>query len=208
MALQSDEKILLVGGLKLLRLNVDGTMDTTFGTAGVVNVVFDNGVLDTAMDVAVQADGKIVVAGTGSTSTVVVGSDNFALTRFNPDGSLDTTFGNGGHVTTDFFGSTDQVRRMGLQPDGKILVVGFAVQPISALRAPSASPSPGTTRTERPISPSPSTAGPPTRRAIPSASPMGSQSRATGRLWWRAAPRRTAQRTPTRDSCATSAMAR
>ena len=146
MALQSDEKILLVGGLKLLRLNVDGTMDTTFGTAGVVNVVFDNGVLDTAMDVAVQADGKIVVAGTGSTSTVVVGSDNFALTRFNPDGSLDTTFGNGGHVTTDFFGSTDQVRRMGLQPDGKILVVGFAVQPISATRAPSASPSPGTTR--------------------------------------------------------------
>ena len=132
MALQSDEKILPVGGLKLLRLNVDGTMDTTFGTAGVVNVVFDNGVLDTAMDVAVQADGKIVVAGTGSTSTVVVGSDNFALTRFNPDGSLDTTFGNGGHVTTDFFGSTDQVRRMGLQPDGKILVVGFAVQPISA----------------------------------------------------------------------------
>ena len=130
MALQGDGKILLVGGMKLLRLNTNGTLDTTFGTAGVVNVVFDNGALDTAMDVAVQADGKIVVAGT--TSTFVVGSDNFALTRFNPEGTLDTTFGTSGHVTTDFFGSTDQVRRMRLQADGKIFVVGFAVHPLTA----------------------------------------------------------------------------
>ena len=118
-----------MGGLKLLRLNADGSPDTSFGTAGVVNVVFDSGGFDTAMDVAVQADGKIVVAGT--TSTFVVGSDNFALTRFNSNGSLDTTFGTGGHVTTDFFGSTDQVRRMKLQADGKILVVGLAVHPIT-----------------------------------------------------------------------------
>ena len=55
MALQSDGKILLVGGLKLLRLNVDGTMDTTFGTAGVVNVVFDNGVLEVTVPLPVRA---------------------------------------------------------------------------------------------------------------------------------------------------------
>ncbi|MGZ3444113.1 MAG: Calx-beta domain-containing protein, partial [Myxococcaceae bacterium] len=129
MALQSDGKILLVGGLKLLRLNTDGTLDATFGAGGVVDVVFGGGTLDTAMDVAVQIDGKIVVAGT--TSTTVVGSDNFALTRFDSRGALDTTFGTGGHVTTDFFGSTDQVRRMRLQDDGKILVVGRAVHLIS-----------------------------------------------------------------------------
>lgn len=131
MALQSDGKIVLVGGLKLLRLNADGTLDRAFGTQGVADVVFENGALDTAMDVAVQADGKIVVAGT--TSTTAVGSDNFALARFKPDGSPDTTFGTGGHVTTDFFGSTDQVRRVHLQDDGKILVVGLAVHPISPI---------------------------------------------------------------------------
>jgi uncharacterized delta-60 repeat protein len=129
MALQSDGKILMVGGLKLLRLNTDGTPDGTFGTQGVVDVVFENGSFDTAMDVVVQADGKIVVAGT--TSTTVVGSDNFALTRFDSRGFLDTTFGTGGHVTTDFFGSTDQVRRMVLQPDGKLIVVGSAFHPVS-----------------------------------------------------------------------------
>jgi len=131
MALQSDGKILLVGGLKLLRLNTNGTLDGTFGTGGVADILFENGTLDTAMDVAVQADGKIVVAGT--TSTTAVGSDNFALTRFDTRGALDTSFGTGGHVTTDFFGSTDQVRRMRLQDDGKILVVGRAVHPISAI---------------------------------------------------------------------------
>ncbi len=129
MALQSDGKILMVGGLKLLRLNTDGTPDGNFGTQGVVDIVFANGTLDTAMDVTVQADGKIVVAGT--TSTTAVGSDNFALTRFDSRGALDTTFGTGGHVTTDFFGSTDQVRRMVLQADGKILVVGSAIHPVS-----------------------------------------------------------------------------
>ena len=129
LALQADGKILLVGGLKLLRLNADGTMDTTFGSAGVVPVVFNGQTLDTAMDVAVQASGKIVVAGT--TSATAVGSDDFALTRFNADGTLDTTFGTAGHVTTDFFGSTDQVRRMKLQPDGRIVVIGRAAHILS-----------------------------------------------------------------------------
>src|SRR5262249_10092452 len=112
LALQADGKILLVGGLRLLRVNADGTMDKTFGSAGVVAIVFNGATFDTAMDVAVQSDGKIVVAGT--TSTSAVGSDDFALTRFNPDGTLDTSFGTAGHVTTDFFGSTDQARRIKL----------------------------------------------------------------------------------------------
>ena len=169
MALQTDGKILLVGGLKLLRLNADGAPDASFGTAGVVDVVLGGGALDTAMDVAVQADGKIVVAGT--TSTFVVGSDNFALTRFNSNGSLDTTFGAGGHVTTDFFGSTDQVRRIRLQADGRSSSLASPSIRSPPLRAPPSSPSLGTTRTGRPTRRSPSTGRPPTRRAIPSASP-------------------------------------
>ena len=131
MALQGDGKILLVGGLKLLRLTAEGKLDESFGKAGVVDVVFDGGDRDSARDVAVQADGKIVVAGT--TATFVSGSDNFALTRFDPQGKLDSTFGTAGHATTDFFGSTDEVRRMRLQDDGKILVVGRAVHPISPI---------------------------------------------------------------------------
>jgi uncharacterized delta-60 repeat protein len=126
-ALQADGKILLVGGLKLLRLNPDGTLDGTFGTAGVAPVVFNGTTFDTAMDVAVQANGKIVVAGTASSGA---SNDDFALTRFNADGTLDTTFGAAGHVTTDFFGTSDQVRRMQLQADGRIVVIGRAAHPI------------------------------------------------------------------------------
>jgi uncharacterized delta-60 repeat protein len=125
MALQTDGKILMVGAMKLVRLNADGTPDTKFGPAGAIDVVFNNGPFDAAMDVAVQTDGKIVVAGT--TATALNGSDDFALTRFNSDGTLDTTFGTAGHVTTDFFGSSDRARRAYLQPDGKILVIGSAV---------------------------------------------------------------------------------
>jgi uncharacterized delta-60 repeat protein len=118
----------MVGGLKLLRFNADGSADATFGTAGVVNVVLNNGALDTAMDVAVQADGKILVVGTAS--TLAVGSDDFALVRYNSDGTVDTTFGSAGRVLTDFFASTDQARRVRIQADGKIIVIGSATRVI------------------------------------------------------------------------------
>jgi uncharacterized delta-60 repeat protein len=129
MAVQADGKVLLVGGLKLVRLNVNGTMDASFGASGVVNVVFKNGAFDTAMDTAVQTDGKIVVAGTASTPKV--GSDDFAVTRYNSDGTVDGTFGANGLVVTDFFGSTDQASRLKIQADGKILVSGTAFDPVT-----------------------------------------------------------------------------
>ena len=127
MALQPDGRILLVGGLSLLRLNPDGTLDTNFGTGGQVHVPFDASGSDTAQDVATQADGKIVVAGfTGSGS-----QQDFALARFNADGTLDSSFGTGGKTRTDFLGSTDRARRVRLQDDGKILVAGFATVVVS-----------------------------------------------------------------------------
>ena len=123
MALQSDGRIVLVGGLKLLRFNTSGSLDAGFGRGGQVAVPFNGSGFDTAQDVAVQPDGKIVVAGFSNAGG---SNDNFALARFNVDGSLDTTFGTGGTTTTDFYGSTDRARRVRIQPDGKIVVAGSA----------------------------------------------------------------------------------
>ena len=78
----------------LARYNTDGSLDTTFGSGGLVTTSFGDGD-DVATGVAVQGDGQIVVSGT----TLVDGSGNigtathFALARYNTDGSLDTTFG-------------------------------------------------------------------------------------------------------------------
>ena len=90
-----------------------GTLDPTFGSGGIVTT--DVG--DYCTTVAIQSDGKIVVAGTG----IYVG--DFALARFNTDGSLDTGFGADGKVTTDF-GSHDTPRSVAVQEDGKIILAG------------------------------------------------------------------------------------
>ena len=132
LALQGDGRVLLLGGLKLLRFNADGTPDTGFGTAGVATVPFNGSGFDLAQGLAVQADGRIVVAGAMS----VGGQDDFALARFNTDGTLDTTFGSGGKVTTDFAGLTDRARRVVIQPDGRLVVAGYAT--VGTLASPSA----------------------------------------------------------------------
>jgi uncharacterized delta-60 repeat protein len=111
---------LLVGLWQTWRLvqAADGDLDPTFGTGGKVTTTFPGG-LDTANDVAVQSDGKIVVAGWAGT--------DFALTRYNTDGTLDATFGAGGRVNTDFpngLGGTAEA--MIIQPDGKIVLAGTA----------------------------------------------------------------------------------
>jgi uncharacterized delta-60 repeat protein len=110
----------------LLRYNLDGTLDQTFGSGGAVTIPIVSGekVMDKAEALAVQADGKIVVAGWS-------GSD-FALARFNPDGTLDTSsdadpsvhFDTDGKVTTDFDSSQDGAYALTLQPDGKIVAAG------------------------------------------------------------------------------------
>ena len=77
---------------------------------------------DTAFGVVVQADGKIVVAGGAKTSR----SEDFALARYNANGTLDATFGTGGKVTTDFAGNDDAAFAIALQQDGKIVAAGGA----------------------------------------------------------------------------------
>lgn len=122
-ARQSDGKILAVGGLRLARYNSDGTVDASFGTAGLVTVTFSGGgTLDRAQDVAVQGDGKILVAG----FTRVSGNDDFALARYNADGTPDTSFGTAGKASVDFAGSGDQASSVLVQSDGRIVLAGHA----------------------------------------------------------------------------------
>jgi uncharacterized delta-60 repeat protein len=130
-ALQGDGKIVVGGGafvsgshdFALARYNTDGSLDATFSGDGKVTTDFAGARLpDRAFDVALQADGRIVAAG----FAFVSGTTDFALTRYNPDGSLDPTFSGDGKVTTDFAGSTDEVFDVALQADGRIVAAGFA----------------------------------------------------------------------------------
>ena len=133
MALQADGKIVMVGGspgdFVLARYNLDGSLDSSFGAGGLVTTDFLGNVSgNDAHGVAIQADGKIVVAGqavVGRTANNLSNFD-FALARYNADGSLDASFGSGGKVTTDFNGGADRAFALAIQPDGKIVVVGDA----------------------------------------------------------------------------------
>ncbi len=189
-AIQSDGKLIIAGYDKwrtddydviLARVNADGSLDTAFGTNGVVTSPLSSG-HDTAYAVAVQPDGKIVAAGItnigGDTvaalvrytsdgkldttfgtngvaslthfrprgswflSVVVLNDgrivagggvdsnpDAFLLARYRADGSLDTTLGGAGVVTTTVAGGDVMSWDMAIQPDGKMVLVGFFRRP-------------------------------------------------------------------------------
>jgi uncharacterized delta-60 repeat protein len=128
-ALQPDGKIILGGyayigsnnNFALARYNSNGSLDTTFGTNGRVTTDFSNN-NDASWSVALQPDGKIILGGYARIGS----NDNFALARYYENGSLDTTFGTNGRVTTDFSNNTDQGYSVALQPDGKIILGGYA----------------------------------------------------------------------------------
>ncbi|MFN3603535.1 MAG: delta-60 repeat domain-containing protein [Leptonema sp. (in: bacteria)] len=85
---------------------------------------------DLARAIAIQPDGKILVAGVSNVS----GSNDFAVVRYNSYGSLDGSFGSGGKVTTDFGSSdNDQAYAIALQSDGKILVAGYSYNSVSSI---------------------------------------------------------------------------
>ena len=99
----------------------DGDLDTTFGTGGKVTTAIGSDT-DQALSVAIQSDGKIVAAGNSNN-----GNDyDFALVRYDANGSLDTSFGTGGKVTTDFGSANDFARSVAIQSDGKIVVAGYS----------------------------------------------------------------------------------
>ena len=124
-AVQADGKIVVGGGSNgsdnsdnciLARYNTDGGLDPSFGTAGKVNREIGSRQPQYISALVIQPDGKIVAAGDHS--------GDFAIARYNPDGSLDLTFGVGGRAVTDFGSGSDQAAGVVLQPDGKIVVGG------------------------------------------------------------------------------------
>lgn len=128
---QADEKIVVLGetissdgrfDFALSRYFPDGQPDTEFGTLGKVITDFGSAE-DRPAGLGIQPDGGIVVAGTTGDSLL---AQNFALARYTSDGSLDPAFGNGGKVITAVSSSGDSVRALALQPDGKIVVAGYA----------------------------------------------------------------------------------
>lgn len=99
-----------------------GTLDETFGDSGKVITSFGDGPYCLSTVVSVQEDAKVVIAGWEQD---LITKANFALVRYNTDGSLDNSFGSGGKVKTDFSNNDDFGNDMLIQPDGKIIVAGF-----------------------------------------------------------------------------------
>jgi uncharacterized delta-60 repeat protein len=128
LAEQPDGKILVVGqgdpksGFDIARYNADGSLDKAFGTAGIVVTQFAGDQV-TAIGVAIDANGKIVVG--GSLTPHPAPGVFFAVARYLGDGTLDTTFGTGGMTSTATSNQTDNSvldTEMALDPSGNIVL--------------------------------------------------------------------------------------
>ena len=104
------------------RYDANGNLDTSFGSNGKTTVSFGSG-WDYGQDMLVQPDGKIVLAGGAYASDW---NHDFGLVRFNTNGTLDTSFGTNGKVSTEFFGNSDRILSVTLQGE-KLLAVGYAM---------------------------------------------------------------------------------
>ncbi len=137
MSLQPDGKMILIGRhsnlaanntqVAMARFNQDGGIDSTFGTNG---RVFSLGGIDQGYRVIVRPDGKLLVAASKDKgfSYIPAVNGNFALLKYNSNGTPDKTFGRNGVVLTDIAGSNDEAYCAVLQPDGKIVMAGFTKQ--------------------------------------------------------------------------------
>ncbi len=131
-AIQSDGKIIVAGyadgdtdkDFAIVRLTSNGSPDTSFGGSGNGTRTVDFGSNDYANAVAIQSDGKIIAAGTAH----FLGDNDFAITRLNSAGNLDTSFGQNadGTVTLNFDWYDDSANAVAIQSDGKIVVAGCA----------------------------------------------------------------------------------
>lgn len=106
------------------RFNADGTVDNTFGTNGFTSTRFGN-IQDGGNEVIILQNGKLVVVGFVTISSNFI-DRSFGIARYNANGTLDTSFGNGGMVTTSMSSRGDEPRRVHELPNGKILVTGYS----------------------------------------------------------------------------------
>ncbi len=127
--LQPDGKILIAGttfngsfirDFCLLRYNSNGTPDNSFGVNGVVIADIGN-IFEYATCLDLQTDGKIIVGGYSANN---LNNTDFAIVRFNPDGSIDNGFGNNGIIKTSIGSGNDDLYSIKIQSDGKILAAG------------------------------------------------------------------------------------
>ncbi len=128
MQLQNDGKIILGGysswntvDMALARYNTDGTLDNTFGVNGRVITPFGNSSKGNA--IAIQNDGKIILGGHASNNANAL---NFALLRYNIDGTLDNTFGTDGKTLTPIGISYSIGQAIDINSDGKVVLAGVA----------------------------------------------------------------------------------
>jgi uncharacterized delta-60 repeat protein len=139
-ALQADGKILVAAGFDnvsiateafgVVRYNANGSLDTAFGTKGRALTSFTN-FINSPAAMALQSDGKIIVVGNATSADGKL--SEFAIARWNTNGTLDSSFGSGGKVTTNFVGVmtggvSNPATAVILQGDGKIIVAGVASQ--------------------------------------------------------------------------------
>jgi uncharacterized delta-60 repeat protein len=125
--LQSDGKIIMAGSthngvtndFAMIRYNSDGSQDSTFGLGGKLTTDFGNN-NDFSQSIVLQKDNKIIQAGWTGMSDIW----DYAIVRYNTDGSLDSSFGTGGKVVTDLVGQFDYCFNVAVQSDGKIILVG------------------------------------------------------------------------------------
>ncbi len=127
-AMQTDNKIVLGvyanGDFGVVRLNATGVLDTSFDVDGKVTATFSATTFEEVCGIFVLSDGKIIVSGN---TDFVSNQDDFAVMRFNTDGSLDNTFGSGGKTLAGFnVNSGDLSSAMTVYPNGKIVVAGQA----------------------------------------------------------------------------------
>ena len=125
-ALQADGKIVVGGSTSgagtgndfaLVRLNSNGTLDTSFGSFGKVRTAVSS-VNDDGYALAIQPDGKIVLVGAAMGLT-----NDFAIVRYEANGTPDLTFDGDGEVLVNF-NHANSANAVAVQPDGKILVAG------------------------------------------------------------------------------------
>ena len=131
LALQPDGKIIVAGNTRysarldglVIRYNTNGTPDTTFGNGGVVNYKSPSNTNDWCRAAVLQPDGKILIVGHS-----ISGKRSSALAlRYNSDGTPDSSFGKGGLFTSNCpSDSSSWTRAVAIQPDGKIVAVGYA----------------------------------------------------------------------------------
>lgn len=133
MTIQPDGKILLAGSagrgnapcssLVVARYEKTGRLDSSFGKGGKATIEFSGCGYDRVNAIALQPDGKIIVAGRADENSE---RSPGVISRLKSDGSVDTTFGGSGKVTLNFLGHQNQLNAIAGQPDGKAVVAGWA----------------------------------------------------------------------------------